>query len=280
MSEQLVADSRNQKDGFTIEPNSVTSEEIIAAVPGLAVDPKSIRGTHVLFEDEVYAPREINARRLAARKHRQKVEREKAGLFADQVAAEQRDPLEELQEHEARLKRRITAADTGARDSWITNLTRLAAKSPDDQSKLIAAWNASETPKDHAYFSEWLKKAESKGLAQKVTDRSDIADPELRATVEKMDKTWRTLKDIERAAKPDSPFNIAESRLREEQAKYEMLGFAPPDYESDKPTWHELQAVKQAEMQAKQAEKEQQQKELEKGLLFPIDELKALVSNQ
>jgi hypothetical protein len=266
-----------QNDVYFIEANSVTSDEIINEVPGLSVDPKTIRGAHVLFEDEVYTPREINARRIAARKRRQKIERDKAGLFADQVALEQKDPLEELLEHESRLNKRITAADTGAREKWITNLKRLASKSPEDQAKLIAAWNAAETPKDHAYFAGWLTKAETQGLAQKVTDRSEIADPELRATIEKMDKTWRTLKDIDRAAKPDSPFNIAASRLNEERAKYESLGFAPPNYKSDKPTWLELQAVKQAEIQAKQAEKERQQKELESSLLFPIEELKSLV---
>lgn len=264
-------------DGFTTEPNEVSSEEIKSEVPGLAVDPKSIRGTDVLFNDEIFTPREINARRIAARKRRQQIERDMAGLFADQVAAEQKDPEEELQEHNEKLKQRVTAADTGARDKWINNLKRLAEKSPDEQSKLVSAWNATASPKDHAYFAGWLTKAEKQGLAQQVTDRSDIADPELRSQVERMDKTWRTLKDIERAANPESSVNISGARLKEELDKYNKLGIKPPEYRSDKPSWDELQAKKQAELEAKQAEKEQQRKELEKSLLFPIDELKSVV---
>ncbi len=259
------------------ELNGVTSASILSEIPGLAVDPAIIRGTSVLFEDLVYAPREVNNRRIAARRRRQRIEREKAGLFADQVAAEQLDPKVELEELDRKLRQRITASDTGVREKWVKVLTRLAAKTPAEQSKLVAAWNASEGPKDHAYFAGWLTKAENQGLAQKVTDRSDITDAAIRAQVEKLDKTWRTLKDIERSAKPDSKMNISGLRLAEEREKYQALGVEPPNYVSDKPTWEEIQNLKRIEADQKAMVSEEQRKELERSLLFPIAELKNLM---
>jgi hypothetical protein len=267
----------NDSTAYVKEKNQVTDEEILALVPGLSVSPSSIRGIQVLFEDDVLVTRPVSERRVAARKRRQRIEREKAGLFASQVALEQGDPREEVEQFDARLAKRVTALDTGAREKWIVNLRRLASKEPLDQSKLVAAWNACESPKDHAYFAGWLTRAEERGLAQKVTDRSDIQDLEVRAIVERMDKTWRTLVDIKRAARPDSKFNIAEIRLSEELAKYQVLGVSPPDYVSDKPTWEQLQKEKE-ERVAKDLEELRQHKEMaSRDLLFPVYELKAVL---
>jgi hypothetical protein len=265
-------------NSWEVVDNGVTSEQIAELVPGLTVDPFSIRGTYILRQDEIHKPREINNRRIAARRRRQKIEREKAGLFATEVAAEQKDPEQELREMDARAFIRINAADAHTYNGWIKNLNRLAAKSPDDQSRLVSAWNAAAIPKDHAYFGDWLTNAERIGLASKVADRSSIHDPDKRSLVERMDKTWRTLKDIERSAKPGSPLNIAPMRLEEERAKYSALGVDPPSYESDKPTWEVLQRIKEEKRLTTQAETESRRAIEAKGLLFPVDELKAAVS--
>lgn len=254
--------------------NGLQSSEILARIPGLAIDPLAVRGTHVLTQDEVHKPREINARRLAARKRRQRIEREKAGMFADEVAANQLDPEDELRQADARMAKRIFGADSRARWYWEQNFRRLAQLTADQQHKIVAAWNVADTPKDHAYFSGWLTKALKSGLAEVVTDRTSIADTELRAIVERMDKCWRTLKDIERAAKPDSPMNIASQRLAEERLKYAKLGVDPPDYESRNPTWDEIQAKKQIEREIAEAKAREEKEQVRKELLFDPDELK------
>lgn len=255
--------------------NGLKSSDILACVPGLAVDPLSIRGTYVLTQDEVYKPREINGRRIAARKRRQRIERENAGLFADEVASEQLDPEEEIRQSDARMRQRIAGADSNARWRWTENFRRLAMLPAADQAKIVAAWNVADTPSNHAYFAGWLTKALRSGLADVVTDRSSIADPELRAVVERMDKCWRTLKDIERAAKPGSPVNIAGQRLAEELAKYSQLGIEPPDYVSHKPTWEEIQARKQLDQEIAEAKIQVERERSKRQLLFDPDELKS-----
>jgi hypothetical protein len=255
--------------------NGLKSSDILACVPCLAVDPLSIRGTSILTQDEVYRPREINNRRLAARKRRQRIERDKAGLFAGEVAADQLDPAEELKQADARMKQRIEGNDSHARWQWTENFIRLAKLPPDHQARIVAAWNVSVTPSNHAYFSGFLTKALASGLAEVVTDRSAIADPELRAVIERMDKCWRTLKDIERAAKPDSPMNITGQRLAEELAKYQQLGVEPPNYVSTKPSWEEIQARKQIEREIAEAKAQVEKERAKKELLFDPDELKS-----
>lgn len=265
--------------GWELVGNGLKSSDILTCVPGLAVDPLSIRGTYVLTQDEVHNPREINNRRVAARKRRQRIEREKAGLFADEVAAEQLDPAEELRQSDARMKLRIAGNDSRARWKWTENFRRLAELHPDQQAKIVTAWNVADTPSDHAYFAGFLAKALESGLAEVVTDRSAIADPDLRAIIERMDKCWRTLKDIERAAKPDSPLNIACQRLSEERAKYRQFGIKPPDYVSTKPSWDQIQARKQIEREIAEAEHRRQQEEAKKQLLFDPDDLKQCLGN-
>ncbi len=178
---------------------------------------------------------------------------------------------------EQRNQSRGRQSDERAKAKWIEHLKRLAQQPASHQAKLVAAWNATELPKDDAYFGEWLTKSLKSGLAEAVTDRSNIEDPELRAQVERMDKTWRTLKDIDRGADPNSPFNIAPKRLEEERQKYESLGIKPPSYESSKPTWNELQADKQRKAEATAKEQAAQREAEEKELLFSPDELKPAV---
>ena len=270
-------ESKPAADGadWELVGNGLKSSDILACVPGLAVDPLSIRGTSILTQDEVYKPREINNRRVAARKRRQRIERDKAGLFANEVAADQLDPAEELKQADARMKQRIDGNDSNARWQWTENFRRLAKLPSDHQTKIVAAWNAAATPSDHAYFSGFLTKALASGLAEVVTDRSAIADPELRAVIERMDKCWRTLKDIERAARPDSPINISGQRLAEELAKYQQLGVEPPDYVSTKLSWGEIQARKQIEREIAEAKAQIEKERVKKEFLFDPDELKS-----
>jgi len=251
-----------------------TSESIKEQVPGLEVDPLAIRGTHDLVEKIVFDVKEINSRRLAARKRRQRIEREKSPLFSDEIASQQEDPLEELKAIDAKTNQNREFYDEATRNHWMDQLRSLAELPADEQRKFVTFWNNSSYPRSWANFAGILNKWKSGKIdTAAVVDRSAIPDPAVRARVEKLDKTWTTLKDIERRAGDPQ---VARERLQEEEAKYAELGFEPPQYESKEKTFAEAQAEKEA---ARKAQDEEAKKQILPGLTADKDELSEVASN-
>jgi hypothetical protein len=239
-----------------------TSESIKEKVPGLEVDPLTIKGTHDLVEKIVFDVKEINSRRLAARKRRQRIERERSPLFSDEIASQQEDPLEELKAIDAKNNQNREFYDDATRNHWMDQLKRLAELPADEQRKFVTFWNTSSYPRSWANFAGSLSKWKSGKInTAKVVDRSGIADSIIRARVEKLDKTWVTLKDIEQAAGDPK---VAQERLKEEEDKYSELGFSPPAYKSKEKTFAERQAEKEV---VKKSQEDEAKKQILPGLV-------------
>jgi hypothetical protein len=192
----------------------------LSSIPGMAVDPLEFAGTNPLTEKTVYEPREINNRRIAARVRRQRIEREKAPLFADQIASEQPDPVEELKKHDKGFNQRLEQVDKRAQEKWISYFHEVGKLPADEQRKLLTAWNASSGPKDYAYFAGFLAKWKSGKIdTAEIIDRSNIEDPELRQKVSKLDRTLATLKKMRSTATAEAGQKHLDRRIQEVQSE-------------------------------------------------------------
>ena len=244
----------------------------LSDIPGMAVNPLDFAGTNPLTEKTVYEPREINNRRIAARARRQRIEREKAPLFADQIASEQPDPVEELKKHDEGFNQRLEQIDSRAQEKWISNFHEVGKLPADEQGKLLTAWNASPGPKDHAYFAGFLAKWKSGKIdTSEVIDRSDIEDPELRQKVSKLDRTLSNLKQMRSAATAEAGQKHLDRRINEVESELKQLGINDSGIEPGATTQDPREELKQlntkfAELSDKQIPMVRQQMELEKEL--------------
>lgn len=98
--------------------------------------------------------REITPRRLAAARRALARERANAGLFAEQVAAEQPTPEERISD----IDRNMLLSEQRMRDfeahCWRKGRRMLRSLPRGTQRAILANWNASSCPAEGAYFCD------------------------------------------------------------------------------------------------------------------------------
>lgn len=101
--------------------------------------------------------REVTPRRVAAAERFLKKEIRKAGLFAEEVAAELPTPLERIQNHDEGSKEFWQGMRDYNAKRWRAERRKLAEYPAEERSRILAAWGSSRLPGDANYFGEFLK---------------------------------------------------------------------------------------------------------------------------
>lgn len=100
--------------------------------------------------------REITKRRIAAAVRHLAKEREKAGLFAAEVAAEQPTPIERIQRHDDGMIQGWTERRVAHAQFW--REARSLLKELPDSDRCLAAWNACGHPGDAVSFLGFVRR--------------------------------------------------------------------------------------------------------------------------
>jgi hypothetical protein len=100
--------------------------------------------------------REVTNRRLAASKKWIAKEIDKAGLYAEEVAAEMPTPEERIDKIDTNSVEWWKTVRQSAADRWRVARRRFFAFPADEQAKILAAWKSNGCPGDATYFGEFL----------------------------------------------------------------------------------------------------------------------------
>lgn len=123
--------------------------------------------------------RGITPRRLAASKKWIAKELDKAGLFAEEVAAELPTPEDRITDHDASVVQGIAERRQWQADRWRAVRAKLFAYPDAERAKILAAWQYSNVPGDPAYFGEflqsWEKNREFRNAPVSAVERSYLA---------------------------------------------------------------------------------------------------------
>lgn len=220
-----------------VGPGNFISQDKLRAMgkDGLAVDPNELRGSNIRTLSGT-PDREINNRRLAASKRRLRLEREAVPLLSDQVAELQPTPEQRIRDMDKLTKARFEGFDKKQKEVWDRTVDELSKLPPDEQKRFMAYWNSGQQPDDPAYFATAFAKFKSgKVKTDAIVDRSDIADPEKRKRVERLDRSLATLQDIHSKAKSEGGKEYASQRVAEVQAQI-AAEIGEPKVEESKPS--------------------------------------------
>lgn len=187
-------------------------------------NPHSIRGYTfgVSGTHRVLPVMGLNNRRLSAARRALKRERDKAPLFADAIAAEQPTPEERIKKFDDAAEVALKEEAERRKKQWEALAKEIESLPPSERENFVSHWNSSAVPDNEAYLAGHLSKFKREGLPTQIA-RPEIANPETRAKVEKLEKAKATLQDIHDRATAESGKAYAKQRLSEVQAEIDSL---------------------------------------------------------